>query len=240
MPKVKFKYEDGTRGSFKGDDPKFFGHRAGIKNRDFQPGAREEAAYALDKILNLGVVPAGVVTTHKLPRDPDRGFSGGIVTGSKHQWATGERFVDMRREQIAKVDGRSVARVAVLDSIIGHTDRHGKNALIDGDKLVAIDNGHTFPAMMADRTQAAFRGFAMGPRYVLPQMRSLGVKADVKALAEIRTKLDRIDVDSFAKRYKMSEGESRGLKKRIDWVKKTIDKTPDRFIEKMEGLNDGW
>ena len=261
MPKATVHFEDGTKGNFKIDIDSFFEHgRRGITNRAFPASAREEASYALDKSLGLGVVPPAVQMVRDVPSAGSGSgphFSGGLKTGSQHEWVTGKKFGNIgmdrfgfvdylkRNKVLSKVDERSIARMAVLDVIVGHTDRHTGNAVITPDgKVVAIDNGHVFggrvpgrPGRARGSTAEVFDRFNPEVHQIL---RDAGRKADVGALKEIRPKLDSLDVDGLAKRYKMTPGEKDAIKKRVRWLKNAIDLNPGDFLNSVVARQGGW
>jgi len=101
--------------------------RGSITNRDFSQAQRDAAAYELDRIVGLGTTPVTVTREHNGER------------GSIQLWASHQR---------ARVAGDSEdqqVRAAMLDYLIGNTDRHGGNFIRDRGGLHTIDNGLTFP-----------------------------------------------------------------------------------------------
>jgi hypothetical protein len=108
--------------------------REEIVNTDFTMADREVAAYELDRLLQLYVVPVTV------KREVD-----GQV-GSMQEWVTPDPITAAGLESPDGAD--AWYRVAVLDVIIGNTDRHWGN-IIEGrvagyPKVYAIDNNLSF------------------------------------------------------------------------------------------------
>jgi hypothetical protein len=127
-------FEDGTSAVFKpawGENPDM---RVHIKDRYY---AREAAASKLAHMLGLGhLVPATVVRV--------------IPTGGGDSGDVGclQRFVPNAQLGIRAGQGDSfqdVAMAGAFDYLIGNTDRHGGNWLVNGGKLTLIDHGHCFP-----------------------------------------------------------------------------------------------
>ena len=106
---------------------------------EFQDSWKTEiAAYELDKLLGLGMVPATV----------ERSFNG--KRGSLQYWITtkmseAER-VKKKLQPPTKFDWEEqVARIRMFDNLIYNTDRHMNNLLITDDwKIRLIDHSRTF------------------------------------------------------------------------------------------------
>lgn len=116
--------------------------RLGIPGGQYH--AREQAAYAFDELLGgRGVVP--VTAT----RGQDDGSYQRFLLEANAMEP--EKFQeDLGKASVADIrDNPDFERVNVLDLILGHQDRHGRNLMwyVDGDpdpenvRLVAIDNG---------------------------------------------------------------------------------------------------
>lgn len=94
---------------------------------------REAAAYELDKMLGIGLVPPTVV----MDIDGDIGSSQYFVKAKNALAVYGWE---------AKVSVDQMTKAALLDYLLFNEDRHGKNFMIDEkDNLVLIDNGLTLP-----------------------------------------------------------------------------------------------
>jgi hypothetical protein len=130
-------FEDGSRGVYK---PRV-GESAEVRENIPADGlaGREVAAYRVDYIMGFGRVP---VTT--LWDGPDG--EGSI-----------QRFVESARIKPASYYSQlTVDQMAVLDYVIGSSDRHGGNYLSGADgQLAAIDNGYAFPE---SKDSFSFRG----------------------------------------------------------------------------------
>jgi len=106
---------------------------------EFQDSWKTEvAAYELDKLLGLGMVPATV----------ERTFNG--KKGSLQFWVTSkmseaERY-KKKLQPPAKFDWEEqIARIRMFDNLIYNTDRHMNNLLITDDwKIRLIDHSRTF------------------------------------------------------------------------------------------------
>ncbi len=90
---------------------------------------REVAACDADRLMGLGVVPETVAVD-----DPESGRA------SLQDDAPG--FA----RPLSQYEAEDVDRMAVLDYVVGNTDRHGANFRTQGDgRPAAIDNGYAFP-----------------------------------------------------------------------------------------------
>jgi hypothetical protein len=129
------KLENGQQGVFKPGDKEFQNGRKDIPNNTL--GIREVAAYEVAKVIGLDdLVPVTVMhTAHN---------SGQI--GSMQEFCP-DAEVARKLEGEAPYDGkRDGARAVVFDFIMGNTDRHSKNWMIDKTgKIRLIDNGYCLP-----------------------------------------------------------------------------------------------
>jgi hypothetical protein len=95
----------------------------------------EVAAYQLDRLLGLGMVPPTVV------RDIDG------ESGSLQLWVEGcKLFQDSKDEAPETVDWkRQLSRMRLFDSLISNGDRSAKNYMVDGQwNIVLIDHSQAF------------------------------------------------------------------------------------------------
>ena len=106
---------------------------------EFQDSWKTEvAAYELDKLLGLGMVPATV----------ERSFNG--KRGSLQFWVTSKMSeaerVKNKLQPPTKFDWEEqIARIRMFDNLIYNTDRHMNNLLITEDwKIRLIDHSRTF------------------------------------------------------------------------------------------------
>lgn len=155
--------EDGHKVVFKPAElemPLAGGVRRSIR-KDVPQAVREAAAYTVDRALGLGLVPPTVLKTdeeltgieEQLPDWQKKDFKGiKKLSGSlQHRIDNPEQgfsvYIDSyRKSPKLRFD---LEKLAVLDFVLGNTDRHGANYLVaehKGDKrLVAIDHGLCFP-----------------------------------------------------------------------------------------------
>ncbi|WP_459549736.1 protein kinase family protein [Nocardia sp. X0981] len=108
--------------------------RIGIPEGGGQQAAREVLTYRVDQMLGFGRVPPTAVV------DGPEGYGRGSIMD----------FVPSKDgRSITKYDKLQRHQMAVLDYIIGNTDRHAGNYRTvtspDGPQIVAIDHGLTFP-----------------------------------------------------------------------------------------------
>ncbi|MCX4093414.1 phosphatidylinositol 4-kinase [Nocardia sp. alder85J] len=128
-PALAMRSDDGELGIYKPAGRERQNMREGIPNDVGEQAKREVAAARTDELLQFGLVP------------PTALVDGPLGSGSLQQL-------------VQSTEGRAIAdyprvqqeRMAVLDYVIGNTDRYGPNyrTTASGD-LVAIDHGLTFP-----------------------------------------------------------------------------------------------
>lgn len=154
-----------------------------ITNKDFSFAEREVAAYEVDQALGLGVVP------------PTSMRKDGMV----------QEFVTQDDDSITDPD--SVYGAAILDIMIGNTDRHSGNYLVRNGKFVAIDHGLSFPDS----------GMEFRPDATVSEIFNLAASARMsKAFeAKVREKLEDTDWKKLAGRWKLSSGEKKAFFDRI-------------------------
>jgi uncharacterized repeat protein (TIGR03843 family) len=108
---------------------------------DGTQGKREVAASIVDELLGTDLVPPTVEVEYR----GQRGSAQLFVDGTERIW---EVFDKQPARYAKKFRGSdALKRMGLLDSVIGNTDRHGGNALVDRQNRVwAIDHGLTFPS----------------------------------------------------------------------------------------------
>ncbi|MCZ6634231.1 MAG: hypothetical protein O7G87_12565 [bacterium] len=99
------------------------------------PVEREVAVYRLDRLLGFGMTPMTLMRTLRLP-------DGRTVKGSLNYFVVGAKTADaLGLKTVDQPDG-----LIFLDAVIGNSDRHVGNWMIDGDTgdVIAIDHNRTF------------------------------------------------------------------------------------------------
>ncbi|MCI0410219.1 MAG: hypothetical protein L0191_16955 [Acidobacteria bacterium] len=106
----------------------------GLRQGFWESHQAEVAAYELDKLLGLGMVPPTVV----------RQIEG--KTGSLQLWVDGCReWQESAQEPQAVEQNPSISRTKTFDNLIGNWDRERGNILIDpGQNLILIDHSRAF------------------------------------------------------------------------------------------------
>lgn len=136
--KQKFYFKDGSKAAFKprsgevdirsGDVPLYGGY------------LREVLTHDIDNILGFGVVPTTTFTLRKIDnKDEIASMQEWIGEGQEGQ-------VDYDMPKQVKTKSADLEKLALLDLVIGNSDRHGLNFKTKPDgSVAAIDNGLTFP-----------------------------------------------------------------------------------------------
>jgi hypothetical protein len=128
----KVTFEDGSFGVFKPASGEYGGLDYFVtKGHQYK---HEIAAYELDKLLGLDVVPETVERTL-----PDLGV------GSMMRWVKNKRpFHEMHRWDI--IYSESARKVSFFDALSGQPDRHNANFMIDSTfkEVSPIDHGYSF------------------------------------------------------------------------------------------------
>jgi hypothetical protein len=108
--------------------------RPGFQNGYWESYKSEIAAYELDKVLQLGMVPVVV----------ERKIDG--VTGALILWLEGVRtWLEVQPLPKPPMWNRQLARMKLFDDLIGNPDRNRGNLLVDGDwNLYLIDHSRAF------------------------------------------------------------------------------------------------
>ncbi len=108
--------------------------RPGFQNGYWESYKSEIAAYELDKLLQLGMVPVVV----------ERKIDG--VTGALILWLEGVRtWLEVQPLPKPPAWERQLARMKLFDDLIGNPDRNRGNLLVDGEwNLFLIDHSRAF------------------------------------------------------------------------------------------------
>ena len=114
-------------------------------------GLREVAASRVDELLGLGLVPTTAMNNISRELTISQQLRDG--PGSLQRFAA-DASPGRRPDTYTQVEQQ---RMAVLDYVIGNTDRHEGNYLTGQDsELVAIDHGYSFPAGSRDAIRSDF------------------------------------------------------------------------------------
>jgi len=99
---------------------------------------REILAYELNCLFHWNIVPITVET------DGHKGI------GSRQLWVKGKINIYFDDDRCSNKVMQGFARMSFFDIVIGNTDRHAANWLVDfrGGKVWAIDNGLCFPTKL--------------------------------------------------------------------------------------------
>ena len=141
--------------------------RAGFYDESVSDSVREKAAYELDRVLGIGLVPPTIIREDTVPGGlllgvsqrhlENAGYKGGdhktrgsamhFVRGSK-PWYGHDLYLQAMSDFAGLPHNikRDLQRMAVFDYISGNGDRHQNNLMVDPKgNLVAIDHGLCFP-----------------------------------------------------------------------------------------------
>lgn len=152
-----------------------------IRNDD--PPKNEYAAYLLDRALGINRVPAVILREYKLEGGPR---AGDTVQGSWMEFAEGAETARQYRRGNQKDMEPELARVAVLDFIMGNCDRHDGNYMFYKDGTVAIiDNGR------------CFNRFYNKDALLSDPWRKLNKEQPFEPPADIMEKIKTVDVDAL-------------------------------------------
>lgn len=140
----KIKFADGSAAVFKPESGECQECRDNIK-LGLQT-AREVGAYQVAKLVGMHDMVAPTVEREVDIAESRMDVPSGIQKGSLQQWQEGDLAGEVNPN--ARYDGdRDLNRAAVFDYVIGNTDRHAGNWLIDqsNNALKLIDHGLSFP-----------------------------------------------------------------------------------------------
>lgn len=114
---------------------RFHAREGRIDNTDSTLAEREVLASRVDNALELGLVPPTVMAEFEDEQ-------GRTVQGSIQEFVPDARVWDAAEK--GKVDRAQLAKLGVLDALIGNLDRHGGNGLVKDGRLFGIDHGYSF------------------------------------------------------------------------------------------------
>lgn len=200
-------FDDGTSGVYKPVVGENHSMRQGI------PGnlaGREVAAYEVDQLLGLDVVPH----TTMIDGPDGEGSVQRFVPSTEGKYYTTE-YSDSDRE-----------KMAVLDYVIGNSDRHPHNYRTNEDGgVVAIDHGYSFPESPDPR---------MGIRSEFAYAAAIGqISLSPELLAKINA-VDPADLRATLEANGISEPAITGTLARLDEIKEngaiTGQQWPGRFV----------
>lgn len=142
----KIKFADGSAAVFKPESGECQECRDNIK-LGLQT-AREVGAYQVAKLVGMHdmVAPTVERTIDVTEANSGKRINTGVQKGSLQQWQEGDLAGEVNSN--ARFDGdRDLNRAAVFDYVIGNTDRHAQNWLVDqpNNALKLIDHGLSFP-----------------------------------------------------------------------------------------------
>ncbi len=200
--------------------------RETIHNRDFTLAEREVLAYRVDQALGTDLVPPTVLR-NKIGGSPNP-WSDGSSWGSAQMGADGDPFVDSGYYPKPVDMWKSV----ILDTVIGNTDRHAKNALVgDPDQngevpIIAIDHGYSFPGDSAWGNADRTGGMALNEfRHELVDRYFIGTNPNPPAALKrkLLSNLKSADWNGMVKPFKMSDSERSAFFTRIKRVTTALE-----------------
>lgn len=108
---------------------------------------REWLAYIIDLALGIGVVPPTMLTEVRHQGSDGREYS---EVASAQMFVEGKPALSCPKDWESRVKTSSLVKIAILDVILQHSDRHLNNFLIDdAGECIAIDNGISLPEVPA-------------------------------------------------------------------------------------------
>jgi len=208
------------------DGERFTGVRNSITNTEFRLANRETLAYQVAKQLGMdNLVPETAMTQV----EGQVGSMMRLVPETKHlgdKWMNATFYID-------EWDG---ARATLFDYLIGNTDRHLNNALIDkAGKLVLIDHGYSFPAagfgMRHGVPSGELRiGFLRDEmKYKSPGKvkfeigdKPLGGGLTDAQVADFTSKIEKLDISKYIDEFHISQEEIAGFEQRKAWLLESL------------------
>ena len=231
--------EGGVKVAYK---PEGFGDSPSSKRATLRAGPtsadREVAAFALDRLFGFGVVPPTFHRDSEVSVEDKRSFireTGKKVNldsdeseGSAQLFVKGESLGKEGKSISSLYDGMKdsakfdVQKMAVFDYLVGNTDRHQGNIMVDGDHVYAIDNGLAFPEK---GNLGQFKSVAM--RAI--QLR--GGKVDNRIIDQLK-KVDQNTLKSVMKDQGLSEEADGVLERLNNVIKSGGDLSGDEFASR--------
>ncbi|MFC2164221.1 hypothetical protein ACFLT2_04390 [Acidobacteriota bacterium] len=163
--------------------------------RDFLEGWQYEiAAYEIDKLLGLNMVPPTV----------ERKFKG--LTGSCQLWINHEHSLESLIKKKVKMPAQALANLTRMkyvarffDSLIANEDRHQRNVIFnDKWKMILIDHSRAFRCRMKFATRLCFgkkglfgnKPFRQLPRTLVENLKALTKEKVELAVGSYLTKME--------------------------------------------------
>lgn len=208
---------------------------------DATQAQRDELAYRVDRALGLGMTPRTerVMQTFTGQADPSEGDEPGpteavTAVGSSQQFVKHDPERQVRSRGADAFDNappREIAHLAVLDTIIGNTDRHAGNVLVTTDKsgkdhIIAIDNGLSFGVGQVNEPGAEWTGVrelrSFAPMLVAG--RGVGETMTAAAQKKLAARIRAMPIDRLVKNTGMSKQEIAAFKSRAKTVADVLAK----------------
>jgi hypothetical protein len=167
--------------------------------------------------------------------------TGEVRLGSVQKWAEGDLTL-FSNYYIEKLDPKDSYKIGILDFLIGNTDRHGHNLLVNLNtkKPICIDHGYSFPQATGTigsgplgleefycQPLTAFykRQFEFEKRF--------SIYFDETERKKIVISLNNLNIEGMAKKYKMDSSEKAAfLKRRKALVEAIETNTLDDLFER--------
>lgn len=188
--------------------------RESIINKDFSYAQREVLAYKIDQSLGFNMVPE--TRLRRIIIDSESKL------GSIQTWIEDKDIISFadftsKTKNILKED---TYKLGIFDFLIGNTDRHGFNILVNKKtrKIVNIDHGCSFPSSYEDlvafkkRQELGLQEFKCSPlkkyyKDVYKENQSFNSFFNKDEREKIIKSLNDLDIEDMAKKYKMSDSE---------------------------------
>jgi SPP1 gp7 family putative phage head morphogenesis protein len=185
-----------------------------IINQKFSLANREVAAYEVDQALGFNLVPQ--TTLRRVISE-----TGEVRLGSVQKWAEGDLKPFYNFD--GNLDPKDSYKIGILDFLIGNTDRHGYNLLVNlnNKKPICIDHGFSFP-----RATGTIGSGLLGLEefYCQPLIKFYREQSEFEKIfslyfdeterKKIVTLLNNLNIEGMAKKYKMNSLEKAAFLKR--------------------------
>ncbi|MCB9761867.1 MAG: DUF4157 domain-containing protein [Alphaproteobacteria bacterium] len=112
---------------------------AGIPQTGQDQSGRAVAAYRMDRLLGLGVIPE----TFRASYGTTAGSLMRKITDAVPALSQHERLM-MQSDHLEPEHQQELSKLYLFDALIGQVDRHMENMMVQGDKLWGIDNDLSF------------------------------------------------------------------------------------------------